>query len=561
MKLKKLILSLFTTLFLSCTMLTGPMPKTTLKESVTISFSLPGGNYTGIQKLFLKASDNGEIRYTLGTDPNCSNSFIFTTDISINESQRISAISCKNGVKTSSVFYKDYVIDNKVATPEFLTTSPGIYEEYRNLQLLAVPTNSSIYYTMDGSAPGFSSCGGPGTGSTILYDRANINLTTAYNIRAVACASSMIDSDEATGDFNIVILHVSTTGIDTNDGAINNPLLTISEAMSRVNSIRGSMGNPDQHIIVKVSAGTYIINMEVNVRKAVSMLGGFNSTYTARNFVVNKTIIEAVATISGPIVFNDTNAGKSSVLDGFYVLGGGGPTSYGVLIEDSVKPIIRNNFIYGGAGASSYGIHVDGTTNDPTPKIYNNFIHGGVGATNTRGINLSSMAAGIINEVIIRNNTIYSGDNTDPASQASAIFLSVAYATIQNNIIFCSNTTLISNHEAIESGGPPATDSNINNNNFYNYAAVGPTNTVLGTSTANVHDNFAVNSDAIFFDLAGPDNDMDTILDNDWRIKTSAANTFKTGGVVGDSSWNFSDDFFGTTRTGSWSLGAHEQDG
>ena len=67
---------------------------------------------------------------------------------------------------------------------------------------------------------------------------------------------------------------------------------------------------------------------------------------------------------------------------------------------------------------------------------------------------------------------------------------------------------------------------------------------------------------SIFVDIDGPDNNILTTLDNNWRLRSSAPASIKSGGLNGnDLGWGITSDLAGKIRPPAgavWSKGAYE---
>ncbi len=175
-----------------------------------------------------------------------------------------------------------------------------------------------------------------------------------------------------------------------------------------------------------------------------------------------------------------------------------------------MRGLIANNTLTGGYGTNSIGILL---TQGATPEIENNIIF--------------SVSPG-------GGHCILEGDENDGNA-----------ASIRNNALWDlnGNTTL---YHMWDGGGGLGLD------------------TVLLVN-AQGYAGGNIDNDPQLVDRDGPDDDITTIDDNNWRLQAPSPSEVKTGGLDGTAEgWNFFTDKDEVTRTGNgstgWSMGAYEQD-
>jgi hypothetical protein len=158
---------------------------------------------------------------------------------------------------------------------------------------------------------------------------------------------------------------------------------------------------------IRVAAGTYIEYVTIN--KTVTLQGGWNAGFTARDPLVNITTIRppdasfSVVTIQGQ--FGNPGA-VAPTLDGFTITGGGGGNHGGGLRLTNTNALVSNNVISGNVGyLLGGGVWVqNGAPVLQNNRIENNHIlqsSGGWGG----GVELEGTRAALIGNVIA-NNTI-----------------------------------------------------------------------------------------------------------------------------------------------------------
>lgn len=121
-------------------------------------FSVIEGYYTSIQALKLTAVGNGRIYYTLdGGDPD-EDSLQYTMPILLeNGDYLVKAVFINEYGIVSTVASKEYHIDNDVIPPPEINLSSGTYNIPMDIQVLGMEEEDEIYYTTDGSTPGYAS--------------------------------------------------------------------------------------------------------------------------------------------------------------------------------------------------------------------------------------------------------------------------------------------------------------------------------------------------------------------------------------------------------------------
>jgi hypothetical protein len=248
---------------------------------------------------------------------------------------------------------------------------------------------------------------------------------------------------------------------------------------------------------VVVNAGDYRLSSglgtHVVLRSDVSLYGGYDLSFSARNPAQNITTIQDRSTVAGTLaapnraIDGDGSAGitPDTIVDGFTIDGStqggaiytaaillragaaptlqnnkinggsGGSSSYGVF-NSSSSPTVQNNTIHGGGGGdSSHGMFNSGSS----PTVQNNSIHGGSGGNSSHGISNSAASS-----PTVQNNTIHGGDG---GGSSFGIENTSSSPTIQNNLIHGGsggNSTAI---DLIAEMGAPNSSPTVRNNTLY----------------------------------------------------------------------------------------------
>jgi hypothetical protein len=241
---------------------------------------------------------------------------------------------------------------------------------------------------------------------------------------------------------------------------------------------------------VLVNAGSHAVDSgagaHVIVKDGVSLLGGFNADFSARNPSTYFTGITATPNTGGTIF--EPNRGievgfgvtAATVIDGFRVQGGGGDYSAGIMTVSGGSAVIRNNQVDGGNGQVSMGILVD----SGSPLIENNTVSGGAAGNSSYGIYSRDNAT-------IRNNTVNGGSGV---VLSSAVVLNLATGLVELNtlhggsgsstvgISMFSATTLVENN-TIDGGDPSDSAGGSNGININSGSPTIRLNTVQANAT------------------------------------------------------------------------------
>lgn len=408
-----------------------------------------------------------------------------------------------------------------------------------------------------------------------------INATTDTTIRvgptitATHTATTRIEGFSITGSSN----SGSNYGISNLSGnpTISNNIINISngfgygidndESSNPVisnNTINGTvLGIRNQNNSSPVISGNSITGGNYGIENG----SGSSPTITGNTIVAGTTGIRILG-------------GSPQILDNSVTATNGGILSNRTGIDiNSSSPTISRNVIIGGNGTSiNYGINIVGSA---APTITNNLILGGSGSGSNRGIQYAT--SGTPGAALIANNTI-NGGTVDPATgillNASAVSTNL---TIRNNIIF--NSTNINSYCIFENTANADPTLFQNNNLFGCPSALYrdhdtatsvnnlTTSITLPTGTLGSMGNISINNtgNQLFMNINGPDGNILTFSDNDWRLTTSAAICEVRGGGQ-DLSTSFVTDKNGVTRTimalagctpanfgaANWSMGAYE---
>ena len=348
------------------------------------------------------------------------------------------------------------------------------------------------------------------------------------------------------GVFTGGIVYVrDSDGNDTNLGTSTLPKKTIQAAIDLADSLYTTAE-------VHVAEGTYNVSYQagthVIMKEGISIYGGYSSSdWNTRDPNIYTITIQDTSTSGGgnQAIHAEGGITAITIIDGFTISGGG----YGIYTLGSAT--IRNNTIYGGGGGSfSYGIYTLGSA-----TIENNTINGGSGGSFSYGIYTLGSAT-------IRNNTIYGGSG----SSNTIIIYTSGSTTIQNNIIFASGTNGTCINEAFSD------PLSVQNNDLFDCSqgiyrdddGNCPGGVICNLAEMEALTDMTVSGNAsdtpTFVNKNGPDGNINTMEDNDWRLQPSSPINVRQGGLDGSAEgWGFTTDKDGVTRTAPWSMGAYEK--
>lgn len=222
--------------------------------------------------------------------------------------------------------------------------------------------------------------------------------------------------------------------------------------------------------------------------------------------------------------------------------GGGRSQSIAIQVGSAGKPLIARNRIFGGTGSGgTNGIRLAGSSIDT--RIFNNLIHGGTHGSQSEGILVDAIGTGRI-----YNNTIY-------ARRSISLLSNDPSVDIRNNVLFCPASGV---GHGIYEGNASSDPGMVQNNNIFrcNSGHYRDENTTDLTRISQVHalspaysGNFSLDLVALnyFQDVDGADNNIDTMLDNNWNYVTNIPPILAQGGQ--DLSVHLNNDFNGAPRT------------
>jgi hypothetical protein len=175
------------------------------------TFSPAGGTYTSAQTVTLSdATAGASIYYTTDGSAPSASSKLYSSPISVTQTQTINAIAAAAGFTNSPVATAAYTINIPAATPVF-SPAGGTYTSVQTVSMSDTTAGASIYYTTDGSTP---------TASSTHYS-SPLTVSTTQTIKAIAVASGFTNSAVAAASFTLNLTPAPTPMFSPAGGTYN----------------------------------------------------------------------------------------------------------------------------------------------------------------------------------------------------------------------------------------------------------------------------------------------------------------------------------------------------
>ena len=275
----------------------------------TPTFSPAAGTYTSTQMVSISDSTSGATIYytTNGSTPTTA-SAIYSSAITVSETETLKAIGTHSGDTNSSVGSAKYTI--KVATPTF-SPGAGTYTATQTVTISDTTSGASIYYTTNGSTP---------TTASTVYSGA-ITVSETETLKALATHTG--DTNSAVGSA-VYTIQVATPTFSPGGGSYSSgQTVTISDTTSGANIYYTTNGT------TPTTASThYTAPVSVSVCQTLEAI----ATHSGET---NSAVGEAVYTIGSPgtpIMTVQSNSGSSEDSDALAVSFNNNVTSGNVIL-------------------------------------------------------------------------------------------------------------------------------------------------------------------------------------------------------------------------------------
>ncbi len=301
------VLSFFSVVFCLACLASGTPASAT--QVATPTFSPAAGTYTSTQMVSISDSTSGAtIYYTTNGSTPTTNSAVYSSAITVSETETLKAIGTHSGDTNSSVGSAKYTI--KVATPTF-SPGAGTYTATQTVTISDTTSGASIYYTTNGSTP---------TTASTLYSGA-ITVSETETLKALATHAG--DTNSAVGSA-VYTIQVATPTFSPGGGNYSSgQTVTISDSTSGANIYYTTNGT------TPTTASThYTAPVSVSVSQTLEAIATHSGETTS-------AVGEAVYTIGSPgtpIMTVQSNNGSSEDSNALAVSFNNNVTSGDVLI-------------------------------------------------------------------------------------------------------------------------------------------------------------------------------------------------------------------------------------
>ena len=460
------VLSLFSLIIFLALIASGT--QASAAKVATPTFSPAAGTYTSTQMVSISDSTSGATIYytTNGSTPTTA-SAVYSSAITVSETETLKAIGTHSGDTNSSVGSAKYTI--KVATPTF-SPGAGTYTATQTITISDATSGANIYYTTNGSTPT--------TAST--HYTSPVSVSVSQTLKALATHTG--DTNSAVGSA-VYTIQVATPTFSPGGGVYSSgQTVTISDTTSGANIYYTTNGT------TPTTASThYTSPVSVSVSQTLEAI----ATHSGET---NSAVGSAVYTIGSggtPIMTVQHNSGSSEDSDALAVSFTSNVTSGNVILvaestydaETLASPTdtIGNTFtllvtagasgdsvvaVYAATNKSSGADTVTCNDNDASNNLHCNIYE-------VQGINTTVDKTG--------NNTLTSTSQTVSTSAATSNAVDYVFAFFTDNANGANIT-----------GGPGYGDTELSNDGgdsaFSEDSVVVATGVQTATATSNLSD-------------------------------------------------------------------------
>jgi len=291
----------------------------------TPTFSPAAGTYTSAQSVTISdVTSNATIYYTTnGTVPTTS-STKYTGPITVGSTETLEAIAITTGNTSSAVASAAYTINSptSVATPTF-SPPAGTYTSAQSVNISDATSDTTIYYTTNGSTP---------TTSSTMYT-GPITVSSTETLEAIAVATGNISSGVASAAYTINLEPSVATPTFSPAGGIYTSAqsVTISDATSDATIYYTTNGTTPTTSSTEYTGPITVSSTET--LKAIAVATGDNNSAVAfAAYNINPEATVATPTFS-PAAGAYTSAQSVTISDGtsgatiYYTTNGTAPTT------------------------------------------------------------------------------------------------------------------------------------------------------------------------------------------------------------------------------------------
>ena len=299
-------------------------------QAATPTFSPAAGTYTGTQTVALSSLSSGAvICYSTTGNPvtngsnGCSTGTLYTGPVNVSSSETLTAVAGGTSYNDSPVASATYSIQTSVVTPIF-TPAGGTYASAQSVSISDATSNSTIYYTTDGTTP---------TAASTKYTNP-ITVSSTEKLEAIATAAGDANSAVASATYTISPLPAAPTPSFSPAGGTYGSAqsVTISDSASGATIYYTTDGSTPTITSLEY-AGPIAVSATETVRAMAVVSGDSNSGIGSAAFTINSSLPVASAPTFSPAAGTYTAAQSVTISDAtsdttiYYTTNGGTPTS------------------------------------------------------------------------------------------------------------------------------------------------------------------------------------------------------------------------------------------
>ncbi len=286
------------------------------------------GTYATAQTVTIGEASNGATIYytTDGTTPT-TGSAVYSTPLTVSESETLSAMATAPGLANSAVASAAYYIGSPAATPTF-SPAAGTYTTVQTVSISDSTPSPTIYYTTNGSTP---------TAASSVYS-GPITVATSETINAIATAAGYIQSAPASAVYTLNLPTAATPAFSPAAGTYNTvQTVTISDTTGGA-TIYCTTNGTAPTTASSVDSAPISVSVTQTLEAIATATGDVNSAVQSGVYTIaaaTPTFTPAAGTYNTAqtVTISDTTAGSTI----YYTTNGMAPTTASSLYSAPVS--------------------------------------------------------------------------------------------------------------------------------------------------------------------------------------------------------------------------------